>query len=168
MATKSKLGLHVLMMFLLSVLVVALAKEDPELMQCQHQCRAQQQFDQTQIHACVEKCEDYYAHKKRIQEERGEPYEWKRRQGDQNPYVFQADDFDTKLKSEHGSILALPKFSSLSKFLRGVEKYRLGLLVIQPLRFLTPNHLDAHALFVVISGTYPPNKYIFFKLLFLL
>ncbi|KAL5792886.1 hypothetical protein ACOSP7_001480 [Xanthoceras sorbifolium] len=209
-------------LFLVSVLVLcaglALAKKDPELKQCKHQCEVQQQYDDKQKKQCKKDCEDYYKEKKHEREkgggggsgnalnvdeperrlrdcqvkcderhdeggqqwqtcritcqkkyendEQGSEHNHHRREKEEdqgrqeeeeeeeaeNPYVFEDDYFLSKVKTTHGSIYAIPKFSSLSKLLRGIRKYRLGSLEVNTQTFLTPTHLDADGVFFVSSG----------------
>lgn len=161
MAMKTKLGFCLLLLVSVVVLCasLALASKDAEPKQCKHQCEVQQQFDEKQTKSCVERCEDYYKQKKGSGdrddvEEEDERREWEGREGEaENTYVFGADFFFSKVKTPHGGMFALPNFSRISKFLRGIEQYKLGLLSILPQRFLTPHHLDADTLFVVFSGT---------------
>lgn len=49
---------------------VGLGKEDPELKQCKHQCKVQQQYDKSEKQECEKRCEKYYKEKER--RERGE------------------------------------------------------------------------------------------------
>ncbi|KAL6499520.1 hypothetical protein OROGR_027430 [Orobanche gracilis] len=49
----------VLFVLLLSHATLALGTQDPELEQCKHQCRAQRQYDEKKVKACLQKCEDY-------------------------------------------------------------------------------------------------------------
>ncbi|XVF32540.1 hypothetical protein REPUB_Repub17cG0091200 [Reevesia pubescens] len=198
MIAKSKFSLIIL---ILSVLVLyaglALAKQDPELKQCRHQCRVQQQYDEEEKEECAMKCEDYHREKKeRESEEKGGktsqilkecqsqcvrlPGEerqlcllrcqekWRReqeRQGEEedkkekeeehekhNPYVFEDKHFSTEVKTEQGRVDLLTKFTEKSKLLRGLENYRLALLVANPNAFVVPNHFDADAVFVVTQG----------------
>ena len=160
MAAKSKFSLIIL---ILSILVLfaglAVAKQDPELKQCMHQCRVQQQYDEEQKEVCVRKCEDFLREKKkRESEERGEE-EKEKEQEKHNPYVFEDERFSTKVKTEQGRVDLLTKFTDKSKLLRGIENYRVALLVANPNAFVVPNHFDADAVFVVTQG------YSFFQLL---
>ncbi|KMT10201.1 hypothetical protein BVRB_5g119620 [Beta vulgaris subsp. vulgaris] len=57
----------VLLLFSLLVLCASfsVAKEDPELRQCKHQCRHQRQFDSKQKLGCERSCEEYIEEKER-------------------------------------------------------------------------------------------------------
>ncbi|XWS31546.1 hypothetical protein CRYUN_Cryun23aG0085500 [Craigia yunnanensis] len=151
MAAKSKLSLIIL---ILSVLVLcaglAVAKQDPEPKQCMHQCSIQQQYDEEQKEECARKCEDYHREKKkRESEERGEE---EKEQEKHNPYVFEDERFSTEVKTEQGRVDLLTKFTDKSKLLRGIENYRVALLVANPNAFVVPNHFDADAVLVVTQG----------------
>lgn len=51
---------------------VSVAKEDPEVRQCKHQCRHQRQFDSKQIRHCERECEKYIEEKEKYQREERE------------------------------------------------------------------------------------------------
>ncbi|XP_075492093.1 vicilin Cor a 11.0101-like [Primulina tabacum] len=55
MSTKESFCLAVFALLLVSSFGV----KDPELKQCKHQCKVQQQFDEKQREACVRRCEEY-------------------------------------------------------------------------------------------------------------
>ncbi|WCJ21567.1 Vicilin Pis v 3.0101 [Euphorbia peplus] len=72
-----KLSLSVFV--LLSLLVVlALAKTDPELKTCKHQCKVQRQYGKEEKDKCLQRCEDYYKQKQGRKEgqEEEEEEEW--------------------------------------------------------------------------------------------
>ncbi|KDP21423.1 hypothetical protein JCGZ_21894 [Jatropha curcas] len=65
MAMRMKFCLSVLLVSLLVLCSgLALAKRDPELEQCQHQCRVQRHYDEGEKKRCIQQCEDYYKEKK--------------------------------------------------------------------------------------------------------
>ncbi|GMI98756.1 hypothetical protein HRI_003544900 [Hibiscus trionum] len=65
MYAKSKLSVVILILSVAALFSgLAFAKQDPELKQCSHQCRVQQQFDEEQKEKCVSKCEEYHREKK--------------------------------------------------------------------------------------------------------
>ncbi|XP_048140828.1 vicilin Cor a 11.0101-like isoform X2 [Rhodamnia argentea] len=218
------------------VLAVASAKQDPELKQCRHQCKVQQQFTEEQKRQCEQRCDDYYRQKQerereegregggqrsveddrkklkecqqqcerreqkgrsreqcqqrcveaygrkeedqpgkrrgkeeeeekekrgrkwvseRYEEEEEEEEEEQEREGREesdNPYVFETEHFKTQFETEHGRDLVLPEFGKRSKFLRGVENFRLGLLETDPQTFVVPSHRDADALLFIVKG----------------
>ncbi|GLT36355.1 hypothetical protein SLA2020_107390 [Shorea laevis] len=203
MATKSRVSFVFLLLSILLLFAGFAFASKLELKQCKHQCKVQQQFDEGQKEACMERCEDYHREKKeregedphdfsmedsgkklrqcmaqcertaeevrqichrqceqkwgREAEKGGdgntkEKKEKKEEEEDSNPYVFENEHFDVEMKSEGGSIFLLPKFTDRSNLLRGVENYRLGVLVVYPNAFVAPNHLDADALLVVTQG----------------
>lgn len=151
MATKSSL------LFLLSLLVLlflVVAKQDPELKQCKHQCEQQQQYDEREKRTCKRQCEEYYGEKQgggggrdvnfREEEEEEES-------GD--PYVFNEQHFRTMARSQEGRIGVLQRFSERSELLKGIDNYRLVILEANPHTFLLPNHKDAELVFFVMKGT---------------
>lgn len=130
--------------------------EDPELLQCKHQCQHQRGFDGQQKQLCEERCEDYVKIKKKRerskqeeQQEREEPHE---SQDDENPYLFQDEHFDTMIKTEEGRVEVLEKFTQRSKLLRGIENYRVGFVRANPGAFVAPTHFDADIVFFVVKG----------------
>ncbi|OMO77646.1 Cupin 1 [Corchorus capsularis] len=204
MAAKAKLCFIILVISVLALYSgCAIAKQDPELKQCTHQCRVQQQYDEQQKEECVRKCEEYHREKKeREAEKEGGGHEpdgywseenqtskklkecqrqcekldrggerqvcvtrcqqkWgvkdrKDQKGEEyekhNPYVFEDRHFSTKVQTEHGRVDLLTKFSDKSELLRGIDKFRLAVLVANPNAFVFPNHFDADAIFVVTQG----------------
>lgn len=150
MATKTSL------LFLLSLLVLVflvVAKQDPELKQCKHQCEQQQQYDEREKRTCKRQCEDYYREKHgggggggdvNIKEEEEEE------SGD--PYVFNEQHFRTMARSQEGRIGVLQRFSERSELLKGIDNYRLAILEANPHTFLLPNHKDAELIFFVMKG----------------
>ncbi|KAK3193744.1 hypothetical protein Dsin_025054 [Dipteronia sinensis] len=71
---------------------------------------------------------------------------------DENPYVFESHHFLSKVKSERGRILSIPKFDRRSKLLRGIRRYRVVIQQVNPETVLTPTYLDATAVNFVSSG----------------
>ncbi|XVF21736.1 hypothetical protein REPUB_Repub12eG0115700 [Reevesia pubescens] len=72
MAAKSKFSLIILILSVLALFAgLAVAKQDPELKQCRHQCRVQQQYDEEQKEECARECEDYHREKKERESEEG-------------------------------------------------------------------------------------------------
>lgn len=64
---KGKRCVAILLVLAVVVLCVSLtvAKEDPELRQCKHQCKQQRQFDSKQKSECETSCEEYIKEKER-------------------------------------------------------------------------------------------------------
>lgn len=153
-----------LVILLLSVMVasVAFAKQDPELKQCKHQCGQQQGFEDQQKLRCERECDDYIRQKKeREKQEQGrgehggptEEIRQEQQQQQENPYVFDDEHFETRVKTEEGRIRVLPKFTNRFEFLRGIENYRLGFIEAKPLAFVSPAHFDADSVYLVVQGT---------------
>ncbi|XP_021680546.2 LOW QUALITY PROTEIN: vicilin Cor a 11.0101-like [Hevea brasiliensis] len=72
--------------------------------------------------------------------------------GVDNPYVFEEHHFTSRVKSEHGRIDVLQKFTKEAKFLRGIENYRVAILEANPQTFVAPSHWDADAVLFVAKG----------------
>lgn len=69
--TMSGKVLPLLVFLFCSVLVfasVGLGKEDPELKQCKHQCKVQQQLDRSEKQECLDRCDKYYKEKQERRE----------------------------------------------------------------------------------------------------
>ncbi|KAL4367746.1 hypothetical protein GQ457_05G002820 [Hibiscus cannabinus] len=200
MSAKSKLSVVILILSVASLFAgLAFAKQDPEIKQCSHQCRVQQQFDEQQKEECERRCEEYHREKKererekehgfdpdrklrecqsrcmgqaqgearqlcrfrcqqRLEREEGKRQtkehqeEEEEEEQEHNPYVFEDRHFYTATKTEKGRVDLLAKFTQNSDVLRGIENYRLALLVANPKAFVVPNHFDADAIFVVTQG----------------
>lgn len=159
--------LHKLSLVILSVLVLtaslASATQDPELKQCRHQCKHQRGFEEEQREQCEQRCEEYIREKKhrereeegysrRSRESREEEEESGERIEQNNPYLFEAEHFDTSVRTEEGRVHILKKFTERSKLLKGIENYRVGFLEANPHAFVAPVHFDADVIFFVASG----------------
>ncbi|KAK4764754.1 hypothetical protein SAY86_025844 [Trapa natans] len=137
-----------------------------QLKECQKHCERQQGSHQ-QKQDCRTRCEE------RLEEKETKPWsreeEWGRQAGkrreekeeesseevleeEQNPYVFQMEDFTTKAQSEHGRMRALPRFTKRSKLLEGIDNFRLVTVEANPQTFVIMNHWDADAVLFVVSG----------------
>ncbi|XP_074283936.1 vicilin Cor a 11.0101-like [Silene latifolia] len=128
------------------------AKEDPELRQCKHQCRHQRQFDESQKLGCERSCEEYIEEKERIRKWREQRDELGRDETDNNPYVFQEEQFRTHFSTQQGSLRVLPKFTQRSQLFKGIQNFRVLLFQANPHTFILPNHWDADAIFFVAQG----------------
>ncbi|XP_009786980.1 vicilin Cor a 11.0101-like [Nicotiana tabacum] len=150
---------------LLAVASLALGTKDPELKQCKHQCKALQQIGEHQRKECYEMCERYHSEKQSKEEDTSTflPYRGREETGEEeeqqygeqereNPYVFEDQHFITGIKTQHGRIRVLPKFTERSKLLKGIENYRVAILEANPQTFIVPNHWDADAVLFVAQG----------------
>ncbi|KAJ8547543.1 hypothetical protein K7X08_011129 [Anisodus acutangulus] len=72
--------------------------------------------------------------------------------GENNIYVFEDQHFITGIKTQHGRVRVLPKFTERSKLLKGIENYRFAILEANPQTFVVPNHWDADAVLFVAQG----------------
>ncbi|XP_078436370.1 vicilin Cor a 11.0101-like [Wolffia australiana] len=141
------------LLFLLSFFLLAFSfnAEDPELKTCKHHCRQQRQFSESEKRECELRCEEY-ARERREYNPRREGEERERWEGERNPYFFDRESFQHRIRSEHGSVRVLERFTQRSELLRWIEKYRLGIMEANPNAFVLPHHLDADAVFYVIQG----------------
>ncbi|CAN4093697.1 unnamed protein product [Withania somnifera] len=152
--------------FLFCLLLLAVVSDevlgtiDPELKRCKHQCKALQQITEHQREECYDMCEKYQRGKQQKEEEtssffpyrgREEGEEWEQ-EGENNPYVFEDQHFITAIKTQHGRVRVLPKFTERSKLLKGIENYRLAFLEANPQTFVVPNHWNADAVLFVAQG----------------
>ncbi|KAM1874346.1 hypothetical protein ACFX13_008080 [Malus domestica] len=164
--------------FFLSAFAVAVTLEDPELKQCKHQCKHQRGFEEWQKQQCERKCEDYIKQKREQEDQRRrwegggggggggeggsfyirerEEFEGRgqqqQQQGDENPYFFEDQHFETRVQTEEGRVQVLQKFNERSDLLRGIENFRVGFLVTEPHAFVAPTHLDADCVLFVCQG----------------
>ncbi len=153
MAMRSKLPLLFLLftVFLLSALAAS-TQQDPELLQCQHQCRTQQQFDEKQTQQCEQLCEEYHRQKQQGQGGQEGEGEQQQQQQEDNPYVFQAHHFTTKVQTPEGRVEVLQNFAQRSKLLRGLRNYRVEFLQANPRAFTVLKHIDAQTVLFVSQG----------------
>lgn len=166
MGWKSKLCMVLLLLSVLLAVSASLdyTEKDPELKQCKDKCRHQRSFDQQQRQHCEQRCDDYIKQKReqeKQQREGGEGgtsfYKYdqeqqQQQQQDQNPYLFEDEDFETEIETEQGRVQVLQKFTEKSNLLRGIENFRIGVLVTQPHSFIAPHHLDADSVLFVFQG----------------
>ncbi|XP_065861123.1 vicilin Pis v 3.0101-like [Euphorbia lathyris] len=188
---------------------LALAKTDPELKQCRHQCKVQRQYGKEEKDKCLQKCDDYYKEKKGQEDDveelgvtvNGDPEKKLRecqtqceRQAEgqqkalcrlqcqhkygkekslrgegeghsrsteeeededeerENPYVFEDQHFTSIIRTRHGRIDVLQKFTDKSGLLRGIEHYRVAFLEANPQTFVAPTHVDADSVLFVATG----------------
>ncbi|XP_058770902.1 sucrose-binding protein-like [Vicia villosa] len=160
MAIKTKLCLTIFLFFLLALLcsnlVTAREDEDPKVTTCKDHCEVEHQYDEEDKRICKEECEDYIkkkqerqTHKEREEKEQEKEQE---QEEDENPYVFENNDFETKIDTEDGRVLILNKFHEKSKLLKNIENYGLAVLEIKANAFLSPHHYDSEAILFNIKG----------------
>lgn len=134
--------------------VVALCTKEWDLEHCKHQCKVLPQIREYQKEKCYEMCEKLYHSEK---QEEINPYEGREEgevEGENNPYVFEEEHFITGIKTQHGRVRVLPKFTERSKLHKGIENYRFAILEASPQTFVVPNHWDADAVLFVAQGIY--------------
>ncbi|CAA7388065.1 unnamed protein product [Spirodela intermedia] len=110
---------------------------------------------------CRRRCQERYQEEERREgreadpqreEEEEEEREGERHRGGRNPYFFDQESFQHRIRTQHGSVRVLERFTRRSDLLRGIEKYRLGFMEFNPNAFVLPHHLDADTIFYVVKG----------------
>ncbi|KZV22527.1 sucrose-binding protein-like [Dorcoceras hygrometricum] len=103
---------------------------------------------------CQSSCKQGYEREREKYQGRQEMEEGEgKQQYEENPYVFKDRHFVTGLRTQHGRLRILQKFTDRSKKLyRGIENYRLAIYEADPLTFVVPNYFDAEALIFVAKG----------------
>ncbi|KAH6754762.1 hypothetical protein C2S53_020587 [Perilla frutescens var. hirtella] len=130
------------------------------LRECNKGCERQQG---EQREYCQKRCQQVYDRERERYEEREEhhrggghnegKYEEREREGQNpNPYVFEDRHFSTGIRSQHGRVRILQKFTERSELLRGIENFRVAILESQPQTFVVPNHFDAEIVIFVAKG----------------
>ncbi|CAK8571893.1 unnamed protein product [Lathyrus sativus] len=156
MAIKTKLSLTIFLFLLLALLCSNLAigkkEKDPELTTCKDQCDHQRQYDEEDKRICKEECDDYIKKKQERQKHKEREQEDEEQEEDENPYVFEDNDFETKIETNDGRVLVLNKFNEKSKLLKNIENYGLAVLEIKANAFLSPHHYDSEAILFNIKG----------------
>lgn len=122
-------------------------EEDPELTFCFHLCK-HQGYDESEELECRERCREYIKEK---HHGGGGGLVGNEKEDDENPYVFQEKHFSPVIKSDHGEIQLLQKFNH--PLLKGIENFRLSVLVANPRAFFFPAHWDAESVVFVAHGT---------------
>ncbi|MED6106795.1 hypothetical protein PIB30_007823 [Stylosanthes scabra] len=168
----TKFALHILLFIIVlclcSNLLAALSRdyeeqEDPELATCIHQCGQQRQYSKTDKRICIQACERYHHMKKERERHMQEEEARRRKQEDEdededegrrmdNPYVFDDEDFRTKLETQEGRVRVLNKFSTRSKLLQGIRNYLLVTLEAKGHTFTSPSYFDSDAVIFVVKG----------------
>ncbi|KAK1313660.1 Vicilin-like antimicrobial peptides 2-1 [Acorus calamus] len=131
-----------------------------EYLQCQQQCQQQHGRDRRRLSECQRRCEERYRGEhqqgnRRGEEEQEEREEQEGREGEgerNNPFFYGRESFVHRIRTQHGSVRVLQRFSKRSELLRGIDNYRLAILKANPNTFIIPNHWDAEAVFFVVQG----------------
>lgn len=124
--------------------------------ECRSRCGRQEQ-EQYQKRECEQKCRSEFEKQRREHGDvanrgRGREYEEERERGRRNPYLFESERFESKVRTEQGHIKTLERFSKKSELLRGIDDYRLTILEADPNTFVLPHHVDAESVFFVVGG----------------
>ncbi|KAM7527208.1 hypothetical protein LguiB_030618 [Lonicera macranthoides] len=132
-----------------------------QLEECRKQCKREHSEEREQQSQCEKRCERQRKERERGgkgrnvyegSEEEEEEQQQQQQQEGNNPYVFEDQHFTTKIRTEHGRVQILQKFTERSKLLKGIENFRVSILEADPQTFIIPNHWDAEALFFVARG----------------
>ncbi|CAA0815546.1 Unknown protein [Striga hermonthica] len=125
-----RIGLALLGLILAQA-ALGLADHDPRpskspiehLRECTKSCDRQRQSPERQ-QVCKQRCQEEYEREKERYEEdimtRGE----KEKESSNSPYVFEDSHFMTGMKTQHGQVRILQRFTDRSDLLRGIENYR--------------------------------------------
>ncbi|CAL0326879.1 unnamed protein product [Lupinus luteus] len=158
----------IFLFILVAALYVATGEEeaelDPELTTCIHQCKHQDQYSTDEKEECMQGCHKYHQMKKqrerqieeqvrRRKEHEMEVKQKQKHQGEEeNPFLFDDHDFETRFETEDGRVRVLHRFTNKSKLLRGIENFRLATLEAKGHTFVSPCHFDSEAVFFVVKG----------------
>ncbi|KAK1290076.1 Vicilin-like antimicrobial peptides 2-1 [Acorus calamus] len=131
-----------------------------EYLQCHQQCQQQHGRDRRRLSECQRRCEERYRGEHQQGNRRGEEEQEERegqegREGEgerNNPFFYGRESFVHRIRTQHGSVRVLQRFSKRSELLRGIDNYRLAILKANPNTFIIPNHWDAEAVFFVVQG----------------
>ncbi|RDX87349.1 Sucrose-binding protein, partial [Mucuna pruriens] len=159
MAMKTKLSLAIFFFLLALFSNLALGAEetqveDYELEACKQLCLHNPKYSESDKQMCVQSCDKYYGTKQE-EETRGKkesPTRKEEGQEEENPFVFEHEDFDTEVETEGGRIRVLHKFTKKSKLLRGIENFRLSILEAKAHTFVSPRHYDSDVVLFVLKG----------------
>ncbi|KAK8709622.1 hypothetical protein V6N13_060635 [Hibiscus sabdariffa] len=106
--------------------------------ECQQWC--QQQGQRQQLH-CQQQC------RREFQEEREGEHQ------SHNPYYFPRRRYaQARFQEDNGNFWVLQKFADKSRFLKGINEYRIALIEANPNTFALPHHCDAEKIYVVTNG----------------
>ncbi|RYQ84157.1 hypothetical protein Ahy_B10g103097 isoform B [Arachis hypogaea] len=149
---KTKLVLFIILLSLCTNILAALSRdeeqeeEDPELTTCLHQCGQQQQYSKSDKRAYVRSCKRYHQIKKEREEEEGTTME------NQNPYVFDNEDFRTRLDTQDRRVQDLNKFTRRSKLLKSISNYVLVTMEAKGDTFTSLTYFGFDAIIFVLKG----------------
>ncbi|KAL3626078.1 hypothetical protein CASFOL_029627 [Castilleja foliolosa] len=164
MSFKGKICL-VLFTLLLSLATLALGTHDPDrkspierLRECSKRCESQHQQQGQHLEACQRRCQDEYQREKEsygdfgyiLSDERER--EEQQQKEENNPYVFEDRHFMTAMRTQHGRVRILQRFTDRSKLLKGIDNFRVSTLEADPQTFIVPSHWDADAVMFVANG----------------
>ncbi|XP_062213333.1 globulin-1 S allele-like [Phragmites australis] len=138
---------------------VAASREDhggrePSLRQCVRRCEEDRpRYQRAQcVQECREREQQEQGRHERDRSGEGPGDEREHEEGGRRPYVFDRRSFRRIVRSEQGSVKALPPFHEASKLLRGIRNYRVVVLEANPRSFIVPSHTDAHCICYVAQG----------------
>ncbi|MCE3051994.1 hypothetical protein HAX54_051373 [Datura stramonium] len=132
-------------------------KHDPEerLQECQQRCQREEQGQQQR--QCQQRCQQEYRREQEQQHHDQETGEeeltpQREKEEDENPYLFKSHRFTSPFRASQGDLRVLEKFTQRSDLLRGIEKFRVAVVEVEPQSFMVPHHCDGEAIFVIVRG----------------
>ncbi|XP_015086552.1 vicilin GC72-A-like [Solanum pennellii] len=124
-------------------------KSYKRLQECQRRCQSEQQGQRLQ--ECQQRCQQEYRREKGQHQGETNP-QWEQQEKSNNPYLFESQRFRSRFRASHGDFRILERFNQRSQLLRGIEKYRVAILELEPQSFVLPHHCDGEAIYVVVKG----------------
>ncbi|WOL15287.1 cupincin-like [Canna indica] len=158
MAATTVQFLFPLLLLLLSSILLASAtsvNSDHDMKRCHKECKAIIP-EGRQLKECVRQCVGRRSSERESRrdqqegDEQDEATDGRRRE--HNPYYFSRRSFRQWVRTKHGHLHVLERFSERSELLLGVENYRLAYLEAEPKTFIVPSHWDAEQVIYVMQG----------------
>ncbi|MQM19337.1 hypothetical protein Taro_052339 [Colocasia esculenta] len=133
-------------------------EEGPQerLQQCRRRCRSEGYSPREQSR-CERDCQQRYEQEQRERGGRDDETNPRREEGEEqqegrSPYFFDQQSFRHRVRTEHGNVRMLERFTKRSELLRAIEHYRLAFLEANPNAFVLPHHIDADTICYVAKG----------------
>lgn len=103
---------------------------------------------------CMQKCQQKYREEQQGQEGGDGVQNPESSSQEDNPYYFPANESESRFRTQEGHLRVTKRFSEKSELLRGIDNYRLAILVARPNTFVIPHHCDAESVLAVVRGIY--------------
>lgn len=133
-------------------------KSYKRLQECQRRCQSEQQGQRLQ--ECQQRCQQEYQREKGQHQGETNP-QWEQQEKSNNPYLFESQRFRSRFRASHGDFRILERFNQRSQLLKGIEKYRVAILELEPQSFVLPHHCDGEAIYVVVKGNFSHSSFFF-------